>query len=246
MTPNFKLIDINMTKMMMTMKKLALALALCLLPTSAALAQLLSQTNSPPTNDSSLISPETRINYNFLRQLLATGQWRKANDRTKQLMLKAANREAQGWLSSQNIEKFPCWDLKTIDSLWKEYSKGRFGFSIQFPIFVETGNRPGRLVDVDAYEKFGDRVGWRKEQRWIDFKENLNYSLDAPIGHLPNPRQEYQINGGRLEYVTLSKRMVDCKLVTPPANPTPPASETNPLNVMPPANETKSLNQKKK
>lgn len=211
---------------MTAMKKLVLALTLCLLPASGALAQLLSQTNSQPSNEPSLISPETRINYNPLRQLLATGQWRRANDRTEQLMLQAAGREAQGWLAAQNLDNFSCWDLKTIDNLWKEYSQGRFGFSVQFPIFIETGNKPGRLVDVDAYEKFGDRIGWRKQQEWISFKENLTYSLDAPIGHLPSPRQEYQISGGRLEYVTLAKRMVQCKLVNLPANVTSPSNAT--------------------
>jgi hypothetical protein len=220
-----------------TMKKLALALILCLLPTSAALGQLLTQTNSQPTNDSSLVSPDTRIDYNSLRQLLAAGKWRRANNRTQQLMLQATNRETQGWISTENIAEFPCWDLNKIDSLWKEYSQGRFGFSVQFPIFIETGNRPGRLVDVDAYEKFGDRIGWRKqqdnEQEWIDFKENLTYNLNAPIGHLPNPRQEYQINGGRLEYVTLANRMLTCELVTSPTNVTPSSNETNQLNVTP-------------
>jgi len=211
---------------MTAMKKLVLALTLCLLPASGALAQLLSQTNSQPSNEPSLISPETRVDYNSLRQLLATGQWRRANDRTEQLMLQAAGREGQGWLAAQNLDNFSCWDLKTIDNLWKEYSQGRFGFSVQFPIFIETGNKPGRLVDVDAYEKFGDRIGWRKQQEWISFKENLTYSLDAPIGHLPSPRQEYQISGGRLEYVTLAKRMVQCKLVNLPANVTSPSNAT--------------------
>lgn len=215
-----------------SIKKIALVLTSCFLSVSGVLDLAIAQTNLPSTNEPDLISPETRINYNSLRQLLEAGQWRRANDRTEDLMLQATNRKAQGWMSTQNLEKFPCWDLKTIDNLWKKYSQGRFGFSVQFPIFVETGNRPGRLVDVDAYEKFGDRIGWRKQQEWIGFKENLIYNLDAPIGHLPNPRQEYQISGGRLEYVMLSKRMVSCKLVTNPTN------VTSPNNAMPSSNET--------
>ncbi|NJK47428.1 GUN4 domain-containing protein [Candidatus Gracilibacteria bacterium] len=225
---------------MTTIKKLALVLALSLLPVSGVLdraialraaAKPIAQNNSQVINEPDLISPETRINYNSLRQLLETKQWRKANDRTQELMLRATNRKAQGWISTQNLENFPCWDLKTIDNLWKKYSQGRFGFSVQFPIFLETGNKPGRLVDVDAYEQFGDRVGWRKQQEWVDFKENLIYNLDAPIGHLPNPRQEYQISGGRLEYVTLSKRMVSCQLVTNLTN------VTSPNNTMPSTNK---------
>jgi hypothetical protein len=216
---------------MTAIKKLGLAVALSVLPTSAVFAQLFSQANG----ESTLISPQTQIDYNSLRQLLAAKQWRKANDRTERLMLRAANRQAQGWVSSQDIAKFPCWDLQTIDRLWKESSDGRFGFSVQYPIFLETGNRPGRLVDVDAYEKFGDRVGWREQQEWVSFKENLTYNLDAPVGHLPNPRQEYQINGGRLEYVTLTKRMVECKLVANPTNAAPNPGITNPTNRNAPA-----------
>ena len=69
---------------------------------------------------------------------------------------------------------------------------------MQYPIFVRTGNRPGRLVATESYDAFGDAVGWREpnpdppergsRNQWIIFSGNLNYSLDAPIGHLPNPR----------------------------------------------------------
>ena len=166
-----------------------------------------------PNNQSSLLSTETGIDYTPLQESLQRQRWMQANETTTNLMLQAVNRQEQGWIPQQEVKKFACWDLKTIDALWKEYSRGKFGFTVQFPIFVETGNRPGRLVDTEAYDNFGTRIGWRKDGQWVQFKFNLDYSLDAPMGHLPNPRQEYQITGGRLNYTALTQRMVECGLV---------------------------------
>lgn len=198
--------------------------------TPNAASQHLAQKESSASSD--LISPTTGVNYTTLRNLLSQEEWRKANNETAQLMLQATEREIQGWVSAQDISQLACWDLQTIDNLWKSYSGGRFGFSAQFPIFINSGNRPGRLVAIEAYEEFGDRVGWRQpssstfssqpQNQWITFKENLNYSLNAPVGHLPNPRQEYQITGGRLGYVTLAQRMVECNVASYPRDRSSP------------------------
>ena len=166
-----------------------------------------------PNNPSSLLSPETGVDYTPLQQDLQQEQWLQANETTISLMLQSVGRLEQGWIPQQEVKQMACWDLKIIDDLWKQYSGGRFGFTVQFPIFVETGNRPGRLVDTEAYDNFGTRIGWRDENGWIQFKYSLDYSLDAPMGHLPNPRPEYQITGGRLNYTALTQRMVDCGLV---------------------------------
>jgi hypothetical protein len=200
------------------MKKLLLALIFSLFPLHAINAQV--STEKQP----SLISPETNINYQPLQKLLERQQWREANEKTSELMLKAANRDQQGWLPTDDILKFACWDLKTVDQLWQEYSNGRFGFSPQLAIFLKTGNRPGRLMAIDAYEKFGDTVGWRapsptaanNRQDWIIFKENLDYSLDAPVGHLPQLRQAYNLTGNRLQFTTLTKRLIECNIGTSP------------------------------
>ncbi|MGB5592892.1 MAG: GUN4 domain-containing protein, partial [Crocosphaera sp.] len=152
--------------------------------------------------------------YTPLENNLKRKQWLEANETTISLMLQAVNRDQQGWIPREDVEKLSCWDLKTIDELWKQYSNGKFGFTVQFPIFVATGNRPGRLVDTEAYDNFGSQVGWREDGQWVAFKYSLNYTLDAPVGHLPNPRPEYQITGGRLNYTALSQRLVECGLVT--------------------------------
>ena len=162
---------------------------------------------------SQLISPETEVDYNKLANFLSQKQWRKANDETTKLLLEATGRDAIGWARTEDVQKLSCWDLDLINQLWQDSSDKRFGFSSQFPIYLETGNRPGKLISDEAYNTFGDRLGWRADGDWIIFVENLNYSIDAPIGHFPNPRPEYSITGGRLYYSVLAERMVECKVV---------------------------------
>lgn len=196
-----------MIKMINSFNKILLAFIVSWLSPSLILAQEINP------NDSALVSSETGIDYTPLRNHLANQEWLKANEITTLLILESVNRDRQGWISREDVAKIPCSDLRTIDQLWQEYSNGKFGFSVQFAIFTETGNKPGRLVASDAYDDFGTRVGWRKNDQWIQFKQNLDYSLDAPVGHLPNPRSEYQITGGRLNYTALTQRMVECGIV---------------------------------
>jgi len=125
------------------------------------------------------LSSESGVDYRRLRDLLKAGQWEEADQETLAVMLKAAGREQEGWLSSKSIENFRCTDLRTIDQLWVKYSEGRFGFSVQKRIWESVGK---------DYEKYGDRVGWRKRMFWKNFwlKYNeLTFSTNAPIGHLP-------------------------------------------------------------
>ncbi|MGK7931276.1 MAG: GUN4 domain-containing protein [Microcystaceae cyanobacterium] len=175
-----------------------------------------------PQTEQNLVSPETNVDYQPLQKLLEAQQWRAANEKTGELMLEAANRELQGWIPTDQILEFACSDLKIVDGLWRQYSQGRFGFSPQLAIFLQTGNRPGRLMAIDAYERFGDEVGWRTltnnpvnattRQDWIIFKENINYSLDSPVGHLPQLRQAYNLTGNRLQFTTLAQRLVECNI----------------------------------
>ncbi|MGB3208880.1 MAG: serine/threonine-protein kinase [Crinalium sp.] len=123
------------------------------------------------------------MDYTTLRDLLAVGKWREADEETARVILKVAGREEQGWLNEESINKFPCEDLCTIDQLWVKYSKGRFGFSVQKRIWIECGGQPGKY-DYEVYKNFGDRIGWGVKDEWKSYYE-LNFSLNAPQGHLP-------------------------------------------------------------
>ena len=79
--------------------------------------------------------------------------------------------------------------LQTIDQLWKQYSHGYFGFSVQQTIWSEIGGQ----VDYETEKILGDRLGWRKEGNWLDY-DQLTFKLSSttPIGHLPAKWLHYE------------------------------------------------------
>jgi hypothetical protein len=91
----------------------------------------------------------------------------------------------QGWhLTRRDINFCPCRDLQTIDEFWTTQSAGQFGFSVQSHLW--------NMIEGDV-EKFGQLVGWRSNNSWVDYEKNIfvakpdsSYSLNnAPYGHLP-------------------------------------------------------------
>jgi hypothetical protein len=97
-------------------------------------------------------------------------------------MLAVAKREKEGWLDEGSIDNFPCADLRTIDQLWVKYSGGKFGFSVQKRIYQGFGGT--RKYDREIWEKFGDKVGWRKGGDWLYYID-ITFDKKAPEGHLP-------------------------------------------------------------
>ncbi|NMF67536.1 GUN4 domain-containing protein, partial [Brasilonema octagenarum] len=83
---------------------------------------------TPPKSDDEIKLITAKMNYTQLRDLLAAGNWKQADEETARVMLAVAGREKQGWLDVKHIDNFPCLDLRTIDQLWVKYSNGRFGF----------------------------------------------------------------------------------------------------------------------
>ncbi|MEH2462094.1 GUN4 domain-containing protein [Nostoc sp.] len=118
--------------------------------------------------------------YIRLRDFLVVGKWEEADKETDRLMLVVANREKEGWLNVESIDKFPCQDLRTIDQLWVKYSKGRFGFSVQNRIYQSLKNKS----DQNIWEVFGDKVGWRRGGKWLYYTE-ITFDKTAPEAHLP-------------------------------------------------------------
>lgn len=126
---------------------------------------------------------DTGADYTRLDQLLAHRQWQQADWETASVMLKVASRDEQGWLTTSDVEKFPCTDLCIIDTLWKKYSLGRFGFSVQARIWQEVGGKVGE-VNCGTEHRLGEQVGWLMYHEWLKYSE-LTFSLNAPSGHLP-------------------------------------------------------------
>jgi len=133
-------------------------------------------------NEVQLISA-VGMDYINLRNLLVVKKWKEADEETARVMLKVAGREKEGWLNTESIDKFPCEDLRTIDQLWVKYSNGCFGFSVQKRIYQSLGGT--REYNKEVWERFGARLGWRKNNEWLYYK-NLTFSeKETPFAHLP-------------------------------------------------------------
>ena len=128
---------------------------------------------------------EVGVDYTRLRDLLAAGKWKEANEETERVMLRAADPEEYDWLIEYVLLTDFKTDLSTIDQLWVKYSSGRFGFSVLRRIWESLGGTCP--WDYGIAIKLGDRVGWRRRAwEWIDY-EDLVFDINAPQGHLPCP-----------------------------------------------------------
>ncbi|GET37524.1 serine/threonine-protein kinase [Microseira wollei] len=136
-------------------------------------------------------SEQVPARYQKLRDLLKAGKWKEADKETAKVMLQVAGREKEGWLDSDSIQNFPCEDLRAIDQLWVKYSNGRFGFSVQKRIWQEVGD----VEDLETEHRLGDRLGWRVKDEWLNYND-LTFSLNAPLGHLPRGGGRWWVGGG--------------------------------------------------
>jgi predicted NACHT family NTPase len=130
--------------------------------------------------------------YQQLATFLKNGQWKEADRETDRLMLQIAGKEADQWLSEEDIQNFPCEDLRAIDKLWVDCSHGKFGFSVQKKVWLDCGCIPGEY-DWDAYKKFADQVGWQRSGDSLSYND-LTFLLESskhahlPILHLQDSR----------------------------------------------------------
>ncbi len=140
-------------------------------PTTAAVPKPTPSPSTPQIQPgTTLISKVTGVDYTRLRDLLEAGKWKEANTETTRAM------------RQEDIDNFPCEDLRIIDQLWLDYSDGKFGFSVQKDIYQNLGRTSE--YNTDVWISFGERVGWRKGRKWLSYTE-LTYNLNAPRGQLP-------------------------------------------------------------
>ncbi|TAF17650.1 MAG: protein kinase, partial [Nostocales cyanobacterium] len=154
--------------------------------------------------------------YQKLEKLLAEGKWKEADEETARVMLAVANREKEGFLDAPSIDNFPCDDLYNIDRLWLKYSNGKFGFSVQKQIYQSLGGT--RKYDEKIWIAFGDRLGWRKLEKW-KYYNDITFDIKAPEGHLPArfwDDWDWKGVGGGSRCVgrmsSFASRLVDCKI----------------------------------
>jgi len=122
------------------------------------------------------------MDYTNLQNLLAAGKWKEGDEETARIMLKVAKREKEGWLREEDLEKFPCEDLRTIDQIWVKYSDGLFGFSVQKGIWESVGGKPSHW-DYEIYKLYGERVGWYEKEKG-DMGWTSSSALSSFLRHL--------------------------------------------------------------
>jgi len=163
------------------------------------------QTTITQTPPSIQLKSAKGIDYRNLEDLLKRQQWKEADEETANLVRKVTNR-VKDWLRDEDIQKFPCEDLRTIDQLWVYYSNGKFGFSVQGQIYREIGSM--EEYNERNWDIFGSLVGWQKNNSWN--WQDINYSLQAPQGHLPLIRYGYKGEGSYIIY-HLTSRIFVCQ-----------------------------------
>jgi hypothetical protein len=126
--------------------------------------------------------PEVEKDYAQLQTLLKSADWKGADQETRNIMFKVCNRFYGETLESEDIRQSTDSNFFILDQLWLEHSKGRFGFSPQQVIWHELESLSG--VTYKLFKRFSQAVGWYEADSWIRY-ENLNFSLNAPVGHLP-------------------------------------------------------------
>ncbi|PPJ62618.1 hypothetical protein CUN59_14510 [Cuspidothrix issatschenkoi CHARLIE-1] len=147
--------------------------------------------------DNAQLKSDVGMNYRKLRDYLAQGKWKEADEETRRVMLAVAKREKEDWLDEKSIDNFPCADLSIIDKLWVKYSDGKFGFSIQKRIYQGFGGT--RKYNSEIWRQFGDKVGWNAGD-WLYYKDILT-RITAPEGHLPR-----EVFVGRFDHFSVRGR----------------------------------------
>nr|YP_009370206.1 conserved hypothetical plastid protein [Bulboplastis apyrenoidosa]ARO90695.1 conserved hypothetical plastid protein [Bulboplastis apyrenoidosa] len=118
------------------------------------------------------------INYDKLHLLLIEQKFQEADKLTQNKLCKLANIPNQNrtWLYFTDIKKLPGQDLQHIDQLWNIYSKGKFGFSIQKKIWLQSNK---------DWNQLWINLGWQINNKLCRYPSEFIWEINAPNGHLP-------------------------------------------------------------
>ncbi len=124
---------------------------------------------------------DRHIDYAPLRQHLMAQDFQAADRTTLEKLCELAGPAAidRKWLYFSEVKQFPVADLKTMDLLWRIFSQGKFGFSVQRDLWLSLG---------ENWERLWPKIGWRSET-WTRYPDGFTWSLAAPQGHLPLSNQ---------------------------------------------------------
>lgn len=125
------------------------------------------------------LKPSLKIDYQPLQNLLLNKNFQDADKLTQNYLCKLANittNRKKEWLYFTDIQFLPTEDLFTLDLLWKTYSKGKFGFSVQKKIWIHNNYK---------WNKFLEKIGWTSTGTMNRYPQEFIWTIEAPEGHLP-------------------------------------------------------------
>lgn len=125
------------------------------------------------------LTPDLVTDYQSLQQLLLMHQYQEADKLTQQQLCNLAGLDQSNkrdWLYFTDILFLPSKDLIIIDTLWKVYSRYKFGFSKQRQIW---------LANNQNWELFWHQIGWKDRGKSRRYPDEFVWNINAPNGHLP-------------------------------------------------------------
>ena len=148
---------------------------------------------------------EKEINFDKLQLNLLEQNFEEADRLTSSILRELAGKvaEKRGYVFYSEVKNMPGKDLETLDRLWKIYSQGKFGFSIQAKLLKSVGKR---------YDLLWPRIGWKKDGIWTRYPSAFSWSLDAPDGHMPlvNQLRGVRLMDSILKHPSIALRHDNC------------------------------------
>ena len=148
---------------------------------------------------------EKEINFDKLQLNLLEQNFEEADRITSSILRELAGKvaEKRGYVFYSEVKNMSGKDLETIDRLWKIYSQGKFGFSIQAKLLKSVGKR---------YDLLWPRIGWKKDGIWTRYPSAFSWSLDAPDGHMPlvNQLRGVRLMDSILRHPSIALRHDNC------------------------------------
>nr|YP_010985870.1 hypothetical protein RMF00_pgp149 [Grateloupia asiatica]WOL36788.1 hypothetical protein [Grateloupia asiatica] len=131
--------------------------------------------------DQGLIKLDANLKYDYqpLQQILIYQEFQEADKLTQIMLCKLAGlneNSKRNWLYFTDISLLPSKDLHVIDMLWRIYSRGKFGFSIQRQIW---------LTNNCNWETLWHKIGWKNQGTPRRYPNEFIWDTSAPKGHLP-------------------------------------------------------------
>ena len=126
--------------------------------------------------------------------LLPEAQWSQKHQKLLEHVV--SGWKSRSWyLTDGDIQRCSFTDLQEISRLWAKNSMGHFSFSKQYEIWTDVLTSAKGQDFPTRYQTFGDRVGWRVSNSWIQY-DAINFSFPnaqatttlangIPDGYLP-------------------------------------------------------------